>query len=263
MSALDELGRSLTDHRMLPMRTSIAGNRSEKHAGPVVSAIVRTEAGPVFARGLHRDHPRRWTQEMEAVINPYVCRLSPRLLWRVQGEWDVLGFELVDGRHADYRPGAADLPKVADTITALGTIQCPDVPVKLAEDRWRTYVDTPEELEWFKSDRLLHTDYNPLIADGRALLIDWAWQTRGAGWIDPACCILCLMANGHSAESAERVVAEVPTWQAAPAEGVSVFARACVRMWSEIADNDPASWILAMAEAAKAWAIRWIASSGR
>ncbi|MFD1535587.1 hypothetical protein [Nonomuraea guangzhouensis] len=34
------------------------------------------------------------------------------------------------------------------------------------------------------------TDYNPLnmlIAEGRALLIDWAWPTRGAGWIDPAC----------------------------------------------------------------------------
>jgi hypothetical protein len=33
---------------------------------------------------------------MEAMlINPHVVPLSPRLLWRVQGEWDVLGFELV------------------------------------------------------------------------------------------------------------------------------------------------------------------------
>jgi hypothetical protein len=48
----------------------------------------------------------RWTQDMEALINPYVADLSPRLLWRVQGEWDVLGFEVVDGRHADYRPGS-------------------------------------------------------------------------------------------------------------------------------------------------------------
>jgi len=225
-----------------------------------VAAILATEARPVFVKGLHRDHPRRWNQDMEAMINPYVAHLSSRLLWRVHGEWDLLGFELVDGRHADYRLGSADLPKIAETMTVLGTIQCPGLPVKLAEHRWRTYVDTPEELEWLKGERLLHTDYNPLnvlIADGRALLVDWAWPTRGAGWIDPACLILRLMANGHGAESAEQVVAHVPAWQAAPVEGVSVFARACSRMWEEIAADDPVDWSLAMKEAAKSWAMRW------
>jgi hypothetical protein len=229
-----------------------------------VAAVLATETGPVFVKGLHRDYPRRWNQDMEAMINPYVAQLSPRLLWRVQDEWDVLGFELVDGEHADYRPGSADLPKVAVTMTALGTIQCPDVPVKLAEHRWRTYVDAPEDLEWLKGDRLLHTDYNPfnvLIVDGRALLIDWAWPTRGAAWIDPACCILRLLASGHSADSAEQVVADVPAWQGAPVEGVSVFARACARMWEEIADDNPVDWTLAMAEAANDWAMRWRALS--
>lgn len=225
-----------------------------------VAAILTTEAGPIFAKGLHRDYPRRWTQDMEAMINPYVAHLSPRLLWRVQAEWDVLGFELIEGRHADYRPGSADLPAIAATVTALGTIQCPDLPVKLAEHRWRTYVDEPEELEWLKGDRLLHTDYNPLnvlVADGRALLIDWAWPTRGAGWIDPACLILRLMANGHSTESAEQAVAEVPAWQTAPAGGVKVFARACCRIWEEIADDNPADWVQAIADAARNWASRW------
>lgn len=223
-----------------------------------VAAVLATDAGPVFVKGLHRDHPRRWNQDMEAVINPYVAHLAPRLLWRVQGEWDVLGFELVDGQHADYRPGSVDLPRVAETMTALGTIQCPDLPVKLAEHRWRAYVDTPEELEWLKGDRLLHTDYNPLnvlMVDGRALLIDWAWPTRGAGWIDPACWVIRLMADGHSAESAERVVAGVPTWQTAPVEGLAMFARACARMWTEIADNDFVAWTAGTARAARAWAV--------
>lgn len=62
----------------------------------------------------------------------------------------MLGFELVDGR-----PGPADLSKVADTITSLGMIQCPDVPMKPA-DHWRTYVDSSDELERLKGGRLLH-----------------------------------------------------------------------------------------------------------
>lgn len=251
----------------LPGETRVA---VEEHTGTVwsaktvseglnsaVAAILATEAGPVFIKGLHRDYPRRWNQDMEAMINPYVAHLSSRLLWRVRGEWDVLGFELIDGRHADYRPGSADLPKIVEAMTTLGTIQCPDLPVKLAEHRWRTYVDAPAGLEWLKGDRLLHTDYNPLnvlIADGHALLIDWAWPTRGAGWIDPACLILRLIGNGHSATSAEQVVESLPAWQAAPAEGLAVFAQACERMWVEIADDNPAEWINDMAEAARAWA---------
>jgi hypothetical protein len=224
-----------------------------------VAAVLTTATGSVFVKGLHRDYPRRWTQDMEALINPYVDHLAPRLLWRVDGEWDVLGFELLDGRHANYQPGSADLPKVTETMTALGRIPCPNLPVKLAEHRWRSYVAKPEELEWLRGDRLLHTDYNPLnvlMADGRAKLIDWAWPTRGAGWIDPACLILRLMANGHSAASAEDVVAEVPAWRAAPKAGVAVFARACASMWQEIAEANPVEWTRGMARAASAWAGR-------
>jgi hypothetical protein len=225
-----------------------------------VAAILATDFGPVFAKGLHRDYPRRWTQDMEAMINPYVCHVSPRLLWRVQGEWDVLGFELVDGAHADYRPGSADLSKVTATMTELSEMACPDIPVRLAEDRWRSYVDTPDDLVWFKGDRLLHTDYNPLnviVSDGRVLLIDWAWPTKGPGWIDPACLVLRLLANGHHAAQAEAVVKDVPAWRDAPAEGVAVFAKACVRMWEEIAENNPADWTQGMAAAAKAWMEYW------
>jgi hypothetical protein len=40
---------------------------------------------------------------MEAKINPWVLQVTPRLLWHLQANgWDVLGFEHVEGRHADY-----------------------------------------------------------------------------------------------------------------------------------------------------------------
>jgi hypothetical protein len=221
-----------------------------------IAAVLTTETGSVFVKGLHREHRRRGTQDMEALINPYAARVSPRLLWRVEGEWDVLGFEVVDGRHADYRPGSPDLAKIAGTMAELGTLRCPDLPVKPAEDVWRTYVNGPGELDWLKGDRLLHTDYSPLnvlITRDRAFLVDWAWPTRGAGWIAPACMVLRLMANGHSAESAERVFADVPAWYEAPADGLMVFARASARRWAEIPDAGAPQWAQDMKKAARAW----------
>lgn len=165
-----------------------------------VAAILTTETGQVFVKGLRADYPRRWTQDMEALINPYVAALSPRLLWRVQDEWDMLGFQLIKGHHASYAPGSPDLPAVTALMIVLGEIRCPDEPVKHAPHRWRSYVDDPKDLDWLEGDRLLHTDWNPLnvlITSGRGLLIDWAWPTRGAGWIDPACLIIRLIAAGH------------------------------------------------------------------
>jgi hypothetical protein len=250
----------------LPVETKAA---VEKHTGLVkwsrtvseglnsaVAAILRTDLGRVFVKGLHRDYPRRWAQDMEAMINPHVVGLSPRLLWRVEGEWDVLGFEVVDGRHADYRPGSPDVALVADTMTELGEIVCPELPVKVAEHRWGGYVDGPGESECFKGGHLLHTDYNPLnvfVTDGKALLIDWAWPTRGAGWIDPACLVVRLMAAGHTAEEAESMVAEVPAWRGAPHDAIGIFARANARVWDEIAGHDSASWVERMRCAAQAW----------
>ncbi len=244
----------------------------EKHTGTVldsrtaaeglnsaVALLLTTEGGEVFVKGLRRDYPRRWTQYMEWAIGPYVAGVAPRVLWRVEDdEWDLLGFEAVTGRHAAYEPGSPDLPLLLGTMRILARIPCPaDVPVKTAESRWKPYLDDPGDLALLAGDRLLHTDYNPLnvlIADGRALLIDWAWPTRGAGWIDPACLVLRLIAGGHTAPHAQQIVSELPAWQDAPVAGLDAFAAASVRLWTEIADRDAVSWTERMADAAQQWA---------
>jgi hypothetical protein len=223
-----------------------------------VALLLRTDAGEVFVKGLRSSYPRRWTQDMEAMINPHVTGLAPRLLWRVQDDdWDLLGFEKITGRHVDYRPGSPDVPAVAEAVAGLLAIACPDLPIKRAEHRWREYVSDPADLSLFEGDRLLHTDYNRdnvLITCGRAILVDWAWPTRGAGWIDPACLIIQLIANGHTPASAETAVASIPAWQTAPTRGLAVFARACAAMWHEIAVDNPVGWTLRMARAASDWA---------
>lgn len=244
--------------------------RVEKYTGTVMAAatvsegmnsavamVLETEFDKFFVKGLEGSYPRRWSQDMEWIIGPYVSKFSPRVQWRVyDDEWDLLGFEYIDGRHASYEPDSKDLELLLNTMSQLGRIPCPDLPIKKAESRWKTYVENPEELCRLEGDRLLHTDYNPLnvlISDGRAFLIDWAWPTKGAGWIDPACLVIRLIAGGHTPAQAEEVVSELPAWKSATPEDLKIFATACVNMWTEIAVNEPVGWKWRMQQSAYEW----------
>jgi hypothetical protein len=238
--------------------TIYAATTMSEGKNSAIAALLDTESGPVFVKGLRVDYPRRWTQEMEALINPFVAGISPRCLLRHVGEeWDLVVFEAVGGRHASYEPGSPDLPMLVETMATLGAIPCPDLPIKRAGQRWANYVSEPGHVRFLEGDALLHTDYAPdnvLVSEGRAVLIDWAWPTRGAGWIDPACLVLRLMAGGHTAAEAEQVVSPLPAWAAAPREALAAFAEASVNLWCEIASNDLSAWTKNMEMAARDWA---------
>ncbi|WP_435238213.1 aminoglycoside phosphotransferase [Streptomyces sp. YPW6] len=221
-----------------------------------IAARFHTETGTVFVKGLRADHPRVWTQQREAEINPHVRGIAPRLLWRLEtAGWDLLGFEAVDGRHADYAPESADVPAVATLLRRLGQVPCPDLPLKTMPDRMAAYSDTPE---LFAGEALLHTDWhntNVLIQnDGGALLVDWAWASQGARWIDPALWVLWLIAGGHTAVQAELWASALPAWDEAPRAAVDAFAQASARLWQEIAGADPDPWTQRMEAAAETWA---------
>jgi hypothetical protein len=170
-----------------PVRLAIEARTGRVRAARTVSAglnsqlatVLDTDAGTVFVKGLRVDHPGVVRQGREAMINPFVRTVAPRLLWhdRAAG-WDVLAFEYVDGvRHADYRPGSPDLPRVIDAMHRLAAIGCPDLPVKQARQRWGAYVDREADLELLDGNALLHTDFNPLnilLGLDRVWMIDWA-----------------------------------------------------------------------------------------
>lgn len=195
---------------------------------------------------------------MEAAVAPFVAEFSPRCLLRLaENGWDLLVFEAVEGRHASYAPGSHDLPLLIETMKKLGSVPAPDLPLKRAEHRWKPYLTEPRHAPLLAGDALLHTDYAPdnvIISDGRAILIDWAWPTKGARWVDPACLVLRLMADGHSAAQAEEVVSPLPAWSDAPSEALAAFALASVKLWGEIAGRDQSSWTKAMELAALEWA---------
>ncbi|WP_328623344.1 aminoglycoside phosphotransferase [Streptomyces sp. NBC_00354] len=234
--------------------TADSGQNSE------IAATLDTRAGLIFVKGLRRDHPRVWTQKREATINPHVTPLAPRLLWTVEAdEWNLLGFEHLDGRPADYRPGANDLPLVAEAIITLSTVRAPaDVELKEIEQRLADYVDDPDDVALLRGDTLLHTDWTPdnvLIVNDTARVIDWAWPTRGAAWIDAACWVVWLVAAGHMPADAELWAAKTPAWATAPARALDVFATAQQRLWASIAAGAPEiAWKQNLATAAQQWA---------
>ena len=93
-----------------------------------------------------------------------------------------------------------------------------------------------------------------LVSPDRAWLIDWAWPTLGAGWTDPACWILRLMASGgHTAPEAERQASRLLAFKNADPAHIDLFAAANVRLWEEVAQLNTIAWTKEMAQAAQSW----------
>jgi hypothetical protein len=225
-----------------------------------LAAIVETRDGRVFVKGLPSGHRLVITQAREAAAAPLVTGISPELLWQFdEAGWNVLGFEHIKGRAADYRPGSPDIDLVTALMQSLAAIEvsADPGPWKPIETRLRTYVDDPGDAQVFAGAALTHTDWMPdniLVSRNRAWLVDWAWAAPGAGWTDPAFWLLRLMAHGHTTEQAEACAARLPAYAAADPAHLDAFARANVNMWNEIEGQNPISWAKTMAHTARAWA---------
>lgn len=234
-----------------------------------LAAVLETRDGKVFAKGLPSDHRLVFTQAREAAAAPLVKGIGPELLWQFdEAGWNVLGFEHIDGRKAQYQPGSPDIGPVVELMTTLSGIEVPPGPGpwKPIETRLRTYVEDPADALIFTGQSLTHTDWMPdnvLISHGRAWLVDWAWATPAQSWIDQGFWLLRLIANGHTIAEAEAIAAQLPAYAAADPGYVAVFARANAVMWNEIEQGRPVPWTKTLAAAARAWAEHRTRASGR
>jgi hypothetical protein len=96
-----------------------------------LAAIVETRDSRVFVKGLPSGHRLVITQEREAAAAPLARGISPELLWRFdEAGWNVLGFEHIDGRAADYRPGSPDIDLVSGLMQTLAAIEIPQAPAR-------------------------------------------------------------------------------------------------------------------------------------
>jgi hypothetical protein len=258
-----------TEWEQLPHETR---DLIEQRTGPVVkaeqvsagrnhqlAAILHTNAGTVFIKGVHTSDRRSRRQALEAAVAATVATTSPRLLWHLPyaSGWNLLAFEAVVGaRHADLAPGTEDLNLVAQALRALGKATNPPSLVSdRIEQRWAEHAD-PDEVQLLRGEHLLHTDLRPdniLVGSGRAWIVDWSWPTRGAAWIDPACLTLWLIAQGHSSADAEAWMRTVPVAGNVPDLALDAFTTITARLWSGIARDDPQPWKTRLANAAAEW----------
>ncbi len=81
-------------------------------------------------------------------------------------------------------------------------------------------------------------------------MLDWAWPTSGARWIDPACWIIWLIASGHHPAQAQAWASKIPPFAAAPVHAVTAFAQAQAAMWEDIGVHAPRP---GLADAAARW----------
>ncbi|GAA4619866.1 hypothetical protein GCM10023196_001600 [Actinoallomurus vinaceus] len=242
--------------------TVINAKAPERGCSSEFSATLHLNGGAVFCKGIRATAPSAWMHRNEAAVNHLLPHgLAPRLLWQTETDgWLMLGFEHAAGRHPNLSPYSADLTPVAEAVAALQRITPRAVPNRSIAARWarlpvwQQYTQNPpndldpweqENLphlaeleatahELLDGDALLHTDLQPgnlLINDDKVVVIDWAWASRGAPWIDPAFMVIRLMAAGHPPESAESWARQIPTWQAAPTAAVTAFATTVLGLW--------------------------------
>jgi hypothetical protein len=244
----------------------------EGHTGPVagirrtargfssdLTAVVDCARGPFFVKAMrNRPGGRRKSLIRERRINAHLGHISPHLLWDVEAEdWLVLGFEVVDGRSSDFAPGSTDLALVVDAIGEIGRLSLPRIAQDWTETRWDRFASDSSEAELFRGDSLLCTDINPsnfIVVRRRVWAVDWAWPTRGAGFIDPALLVLQLVAAGHTPDSAEKWAERLPAWREAAPQAVDAFAAANLRLYRAAVGRKPdVDWLKAMVDACRAW----------
>lgn len=222
-----------------------------------VAARLESDRGTFFVKALHEGHAQVGTLRREAGINEHLPHACPRLMWQVRERgWVLLGYQYLAGRHADYRPGSPDLPLVQAAVDEVQRLTVGDsAHVLPAQQRWAPYAPAGTA-QLFAGDALLHTDLSPdnVLVGDRAHLVDWAWPTRGAAWIDPAILTLRLLAAGHTPGEADAIADGFPSWKHADPASKAAFAAANARLWGEIADQDPAVWKYRMARCAALFA---------
>ncbi len=210
--------------------------------------MLETDGGPVFVKGAN-GRPFAASLRNEAATSPYVRDIAPTLLWHFDSEgWTFLGFEHIDGRHADFAPGSPDLELLRDALEQLRRVPLPPHATARVE---RHYGGEPA----MTGEALLHTDITPpnvIVAGERAVVVDWAWACRGAPWVELAMVAFRLMVAGHSVEDAEKWAAAFPTWNGDGA--LSAFVAANERLWRQAAEMDPQDWKLRAARLASRWA---------
>ncbi|GGM25370.1 hypothetical protein [Micromonospora yangpuensis] len=160
-----------------------------------VAAAVVGRGGRVFVKAASRDMGVR-SLRYEVAATRAVGGCAPTVLWDFESAgWLVVGTEYLEGPHPVLSPGSPDLELLAVGLTALQETPAPE----------GTWYDPAArcgfELPAMAGRMLVHSDLNPtnlIVTAGGLRIMDWAYTTRAASWVELALLVPWLIGGGHT-----------------------------------------------------------------
>ncbi|BFU43132.1 hypothetical protein KRMM14A1004_13690 [Krasilnikovia sp. MM14-A1004] len=231
--------------------TSVTPAASGDHAE--IAAAVAGSKGQVFVKAASSELGVR-SLRYELLVSKAVDRsYSPAVEWHFERDgWLVVGFEHLDGLHADLSPGSPDLDLLGLAVKELG--QTPA--------QGQTWFSPAARLGFahpaMDGEMLVHTDLNPanLIVVRHGLrIVDWAYATKAAPWVELGLLVQWLIGSGHTPEQAEDWLARFPAWTATDPDVLNAFASMNATKWSVKSRTSKDAWVHDLA----AWTDKWAA----
>lgn len=219
------------------------GNHAE------IASTVTGPAGTVFVKAASAGIQ---SLRFELAATKAIDLYPPAVLWHFErDDWLVVGTEHLEGRHPDLSPGSPDLGVLAvalkglqDTPAPTGTWFTPAGRLGFAHPA----MDGPT---------LVHSDLNPanlIMTAGGMRIVDWAWATKAAPWVDLALLMQWLIGNGHTPEQAEGWLAQFPAWTSTERDVLDDFASRNAAKWSAKSRQSAQGWMHDLAAWTGAWA---------
>ncbi|MFG1766908.1 phosphotransferase family protein [Micromonospora parva] len=212
---------------------------------------VRGPAGHIFVKAASGELSVR-SLRYELAVTRAIDRHPPAVLWQFESDgWLVVGTEHLPGPHPDLSPGSTHLDLLLATLTALQETPAPG-------ETWFT----PAARLGFThpamdGETLIHSDLNPtnMIATPVGLrIVDWAWATKAAPWVELALLIPWLIGSGHSAHQAEQWLAQLPAWTATDHQVLDNFASKNATKWAAKSQQNTGRWVRDLAVWTGEWA---------
>ena len=231
--------------RPLDVVPAPAGDHAE-----LASAVTGPD-GAVFAKAASAGIQSLRYELTATLAAAKVTDTASAVRWHFEADgWLVVGTELLHGPHPDFSPGSADLDLVAATLKGLQETPAVGEP-------WFTPAG---RLGWehpaMHGAMLVHTDLNPtnmLVTAGGLRIVDWAFATKAAPWVELAMLAQWLIGAGHTAGQAEQWLSQFPAWGAIGPDVLDVFAEHNAAKWAAKAHQQHLRWVHDLAD----WTGRW------
>jgi hypothetical protein len=230
---------------IIDVRPALTGNHAE-----IASSVVGT-SGMVFVKAATTRLSVQ-TLRYELAATGAVDRFPPAILWHFERDgWLVVGAELLDGPHLDLSPGSPDLDLLQVTLKALQGRPVP--PGTWFTPPGRLGFALPE----MQGRTLVHSDLNPtnlIVTANGVRVVDWAWTTEAAEWVELALLVQWLIGSGHSPAQAEEWLGQFPAWTSVGRDALDAFAAMNAAKWQVKAEQSADGWVHDLASWTCAWA---------